>query len=382
MWTTVSPRCVTSILKHIRSQYAALPISRRTLHVLRPTRKLCISGLVACGVCAGALAGYCTVPRTCLASSVAPSSAMSLGRPITTPDGVSNSTNFKMEVISIKTQAEVVHELQRLEGSSKKFVVNRSTDSDNSGSITCVIEDGEVFEKACVNVAVSSGVLPADAAKRMRMSTHKDGPLEYSATIITSTIHPRNPNAPSIQFSYSYFEASDSSGVVHWWFDGGCELTPYILHEEDIRHFHRTLKQTCDRHNVSYYRAFKEQCDKHYFIKHRQEHRGVGGIYFDHLNDGSQIKCLEFVSDCLRAVLPSYVPIVEKNKDKGYSYCDRDLQLVRQARFAEFTLLYDSDEYSDLMLPLNARWHYQSEHKASSGGNDIFDILRNPKDWV
>ena len=147
-------------------------------------------------------------------------------------------------------------------------------------------KDGHVFEKAGVNISVVHGNIPASAVSQMnsrgkRLPEGKEMP--FFACGISSVIHPRNPNVPTLHFNYRYFEVEENPGRVRWWFGGGCDLTPYYLDEADAKHFHSVLKTACDKHNSGYYARFKAWCDDYFKIKHREMCRGIGGIFFDDL---------------------------------------------------------------------------------------------------
>lgn len=375
----------------IRLQTLRFSHVRPAICILSTVQARRISRFLVCSLGAGTVIGYFSLTHSCLASE----SSIPLGKSTTSSISLNAAGEMisKVAVAMVKTQEDVVRELDRLEGDSVKLVKNLTAEQEGGGSSTCVIQDGNVFEKACVNVAVTSGTLSGDALERVQchLQTRIIEPVQYSSAVITSAIHPRNPNIPSLHFSYGYFEVKDSSGVVQSWLDGSCDITPYILHEDDIHHFHQTLKRTCDQYCKSYYHTFKKQCDEYFFIKHRQEHRGVGGILFKGLSSTSQEDLYAFVSGCLLAVLPSYMPVVEKNMDRGYSYCDRDWQLARQGRYVEFDLLYGTgaevgqtkDNFrGDLMLPLNARWWYDRKLQEGSRERKLLEVLRAPKEWI
>jgi len=186
----------------------------------------------------------------------------------------------------------------------------------------------------------------------------------------------------------------ESSGKVRWWFGGGCDLTPYYLDEEDAKHFHSTLKSACDKHNTKYYSKFKAWCDDYFRIKHRNISRGVGGIFFDDVDSPGPEECFKFVQECGNSVIPSYIPIVKKNKDKGYGYAERQWQLIRRGHYAEFNLVYDRGtkfglytpgaRYESILmsLPLNAKWEYMHSPKPGSKEEKLTDVLRNPREWI
>ncbi|XP_045195915.2 oxygen-dependent coproporphyrinogen-III oxidase-like [Mercenaria mercenaria] len=321
-----------------------------------------------------------------------------MSEPVTDPvqmEKNSDTMRIRMEKMIMDIQAEFCRALEAEEG-GKKFLVDKWQRKEGGGGITCVLQDGEVFEKAGVNISVVMGNLPPAAVAQMktRGKSLEGKTLPFFATGVSSVIHPKNPNVPTIHFNYRYFEVTDETGQKHWWFGGGTDLTPYFLDEQDVVHFHKTLKTACDKHDKGYYPRFKKWCDEYFFIKHRGQSRGVGGIFFDDLEDGSAEDTFKFVSTCAKSVTPSYIPLVKKNKNKGYSYKDRRWQLLRRGYYAEFNLVYDRGtkfglqtpgariESIMMSLPLNASWEYCHEVKPGSPEQKLTDVLRNPKDWV
>nr|AMY96566.1 coproporphyrinogen-III oxidase [Meretrix meretrix] len=311
----------------------------------------------------------------------------------------SDSMRIKMEKMIMDMQADFCRALgeeEDQEGDGKKWIVDRWERKEGGGGISCVIQDGRVFEKAGVNISVVTGKLPYAAIQGMRSRGKciEGDNLPFFAAGISSVIHPRNPNVPTIHFNYRYFELTDKTGKEHWWFGGGTDLTPYFLDEEDVVHFHKTLKTACDKHDKSYYPKFKAWCDRYFYIKHRGQTRGVGGIFFDDMDDRSPEDMFQFVKTCAAAVKPSYIPLVKKNKDKGYSYSDRRWQLLRRGYYAEFNLVYDRGtkfglntpeariESIMMSLPLNASWEYCHEIKPGSPEKKLTDVLTNPREWV
>ena len=235
---------------------------------------------------------------------------------------------------------------------------------------SCVLSSGRVFEKAGVNVSIVHGMLPPAGQKQMRADhaslPEPTQPLPFFATGISIVIHPRNPHVPTVHLNYRYFEVDDPKNTekpIAWWFGGGSDLTPSYLVEGDVQHFHETLKKACDQHNPSYWGEFKKWCDKYFLITHRKESRGVGGLFFDDLttsssihagSDGSgpsQDEIFEFVKTVSSAFLPSYIPIVWKNKDRGWSERERRWQLLRRGRYVEFNLIHDRGTKFGLMTP-------------------------------
>ena len=227
-------------------------------------------------------------------------------------------------------------------------------------------------------------------------------------------LHPRNPFIPTVHLNYRYFEA----GPV-WWFGGGIDLTPYYPFDEDVVHFHQTLKETCDRYQPEYYPVFKKWCDEYFYLKHRNETRGVGGIFFDYqdgqgslyrgpdengpaaehsqavgeLPQRSWEDLFNFAKDCGDAFLPAYVPIAEKHKNDEYSDHQRQFQLYRRGRYVEFNLVYDRGTIFGLQtngrtesilmsLPPLVRWEYGFTPEPNTPEARLYDVFLKPQDWV
>lgn len=290
-------------------------------------------------------------------------------------------------------------------------VVDRWIRKEGGGGITCIIQNGRVFEKAGVNISVVYGMLPPAAVQQMKSrGKHISGTgvgsdqVPFFAAGVSSVIHPRNPNVPTIHFNYRYFELesttanqnvdgqSKSQGM--WWFGGGTDLTPYLLDEEDCVHFHTELKRACDKHDTSYYGKFKKWCDDYFYIVHRSERRGVGGLFFDDLDTPNQEGAFKFIRSCAQHILPSYIPLVRKNMHKNFTEQDREWQLLRRGRYTEFNLVYDRGtkfglftpgaRYESILmsLPLYAKWLYCHEPEPDSNYAKLMEILRKPRDWI
>jgi len=301
----------------------------------------------------------------------------------------------KMETFIMGLQAKICKELEELE-EDRKFKVDRWLRSEGGGGITCVIQDGMVFEKAGVNISVVNGKLSKAAATQMRSRGRKFQAEEpqFFACGISSVIHPRNPHVPTVHFNYRYFEIEDSDGSKVAWFGGGTDLTPYIYNEDDFVHFHQTLKDACDKHSDEHYKNYKKWCDDYFVIPFRGERRGVGGIFFDDLETPNLDQAFQFVQSAGNSVLPSYAPLVAKHKHAGYSWDDRKWQLLRRGRYVEFNLVYDrgtkfglftpgSRIESILMsLPLNARWEYSHVPEEGSMEEKLMKVLKEPVDWI
>lgn len=305
----------------------------------------------------------------------------------------------RVEALIMRIQAEFCHALEKEEqeeGGVKKFLVDKWEREQGGGGITCVLQDGTVFEKAGVNVSVVSGFLPPTAMQQMRARGKKlqGDKVKFFAAGVSSVIHPKNPHIPTVHFNYRYFEVESESGEKQWWFGGGTDLTPNFLEEGDVILFHKALKRACDPHGKQLYPKYKKWCDDYFNVQHRGERRGVGGIFFDDVDEPSADKCFEFVTSCADSVIPSYLPIVQKHKKDTYSYKEREWQLLRRGRYVEFNLIYDRGtkfglytpgarfESILMSLPLKARWEYMHKPEPGSREAKLVDVLRNPRDWI
>lgn len=303
----------------------------------------------------------------------------------------------KMEVYVTNLQGKIIKKFQELEPGAE-FTVDKWERKEGGGGITCVTQDGSVFERAAVNVSVVTGTLPPAAVEQMRSRGKTSIPtgkaLPFFACGISSVIHPKNPYVPTIHFNYRFFEIEVAPNKFESWFGGGTDLTPYYLDEQDAIHFHRTLKEACDKHDPSYYTKFKKWCDDYFLIPHRNERRGVGGIFFDDLEKTDQNEVFEFIQSCGNAVLPCYLPILKRNMIKGYGYREREWQLLRRGRYVEFNLVYDRGTKFGLntpgariesilvSLPATAKWTYKHEPEEGSEESKLTELLKNPKEWI
>jgi len=326
-----------------------------------------------------------------------------MASPVTDTDKLvlsGDTTASKMELLIMEIQAEVCQAVEALESGGKKFLVDKWTKANNTGGgITCVLQDGEVFEKAGVNVSVVHGNLPEGAEKQMRsrgkkFTRNEDGSLPFVAMGVSSVIHPTNPHCPTIHFNYRYFEVTNADGEKTWWFGGGTDLTPMYLDTNDVKHFHTELKKACDKHNPDFYPKYKRWCDDYFNIVIRGERRGVGGIFFDDVEDLNASEIFSFVSSCAHAVVPSYIPIIAKNKNKPFTPEEKRWQQLRRGRYVEFNLVYDRGtkfgfqtpsariESILMSLPLTARWEYMHVPELGSKEKELLDVLKEPRDWV
>ncbi|MFN0158814.1 MAG: oxygen-dependent coproporphyrinogen oxidase [Bacteroidota bacterium] len=269
------------------------------------------------------------------------------------------------------------------EDKSGTFVVDQWERPEGGGGVSRVLEEGAIFEKAGVNTSTVFGVLPETIAIKMNVVAGN-----FYATGISLVIHPRSPMIPTVHANYRYFEMDNGSA----WFGGGTDITPYYLYEEDIRHFHQTIKLACDGHDPSYYPRFKKWCDEYFFIKHRSETRGAGGIFFDYIR-GDMEAVFAFVQSAGVAFIESYLPIVQRRVHESWGDRERAWQLHRRGRYAEFNLVYDRGtafgletngrvESILMSLPPVAQWRYNVQAEPDSPEQKLLDILHSPREWV
>jgi coproporphyrinogen III oxidase len=275
------------------------------------------------------------------------------------------------------------------------FVTDTWTRAEGGGGCSRVLQDGAVFEKAGVNVSVVHGTLTPEAARTMGGGHNLVAPadLSFFATGLSLVLHPHNPMAPTVHANYRYFERGDGTGDGAWWFGGGADLTPSYLFEEDARHFHATHKAACDRHDPAFYPRFKAACDTYFYIPHRKETRGVGGIFFDNLRDRDPHALVAFATDCAQALLPSYLPIMARRATMRHTAAHKRWQQLRRGRYVEFNLVYDRGTTFGLRtagriesilvsMPLTARWEYGALPEPGSAEAAMVAVLQAPRAWA
>jgi len=320
-----------------------------------------------------------------------------------------------------------VHIVEALESLDKNAPFKRDawTRTEGGEGISCVLASGEVLEKAGVNISIVHGKLPPAAIKQMR-ADHDEIPydpesgrsLPFFAAGISLVIHPKNPHAPTVHANYRYFEiteevaATEGGGeqpkVLAWWFGGGSDLTPSYLVEDDAKHFHQTLKGACDVHCADMYPAFKKWCDEYFYLPHRKETRGVGGIFFDDLSAAAHKRLpsssskpstpkdiFSFIRTCGDAFIPSYFPILAARANTPFTKEQRRWQLLRRGRYVEFNLVYDRGTKFGLQtpgariesilmsLPETARWEYMSDMgEEGTEEGKLVEVLKTAREWV
>lgn len=294
-------------------------------------------------------------------------------------------------------QDQICAAIEEVDGTS--FRQDAWTRAGGGGGITRVIQGGNVWEKAGVAVSVVYGAMPAEAyraAVGRNIPNLKDADrVPFFACGISSVMHPWNPHCPTMHFNYRYFETEDWNGIPgQWWFGGGTDITPSYVNTDDMAHFHGVYKAVCDRHDSAFYPKMKKACDVYFRIPHRgNETRGLGGIFYEDLNDRSQEELLAFATDAVTHVPEAYCPIVVKHKDDAYTPEQKQWQQVRRGRYVEFNLVYDRGTIFGLKtggriesilmsMPLTASWMYDLVPDAGSPEADLLDACRNPREWV
>ncbi len=258
------------------------------------------------------------------------------------------------------------------------------------GGKSRVLSNGTLFEKAGVNYSLVSGdQLPASAtASRPELAGRS-----FQAMGVSLVIHPRNPYVPTSHANVRFFQAEKPGEDAVWWFGGGYDLTPYYGFIEDCQHWHRTAKDACAAFGDSVYSEYKRWCDDYFFLKHRQESRGIGGLFFDDLNGWGFERCFTFMQAVGDSYLAAYLPIVARRKDTPYGEKERQFQLYRRGRYVEFNLVYDRGTLFGLQsggrtesilmsLPPLVRWDYDWQPDPGSAEAKLTNFYLKHRDWL
>ncbi|MBU6422344.1 MAG: oxygen-dependent coproporphyrinogen oxidase, partial [Gammaproteobacteria bacterium] len=264
------------------------------------------------------------------------------------------------------------------------------TRKEGGGGESRVLKAGALFEQAGINFSSVHGkTLPASAtAHRPELAGRA-----WQALGVSLVLHPRNPYVPTTHMNVRFFAALKEGADPVWWFGGGFDLTPYYGFEEDARHWHAIAKATCAPFGADVYPRYKKWCDEYFFIKHRGEPRGIGGLFFDDLNEWGFEKCFTFLQSVSDHFLPAYTPIVEKRHGMKYGERERQFQLYRRGRYVEFNLVYDRGTLFGLQsggraesilmsLPPAVRWEYDWRPEPDSPEAELYEKFLKPRDWV
>ena len=290
-------------------------------------------------------------------------------------------------------QDTICNELENQEGCIR-FREDQWKREAGGGGRTRVLEQGELFEQAGVNFShvVGKKLPPSATAARPELEGR-----DLQALGISLVIHPRNPYVPTSHANVRFFIArkpGDAGGDEDsiWWFGGGYDLTPYYVNGEDVIQWHQTASDTCEPFGEDVYPRYKKWCDDYFYLKHRQETRGVGGLFFDDLNQWGFERCFEFMQAVGNSYLPAYLPIVERHKNARYGERERAFQLYRRGRYVEFNLVYDRGTLFGLQsggrtesilmsLPPSVSWRYDYQPEPDSAEAELYEFLK-PRDWL
>ena len=288
-------------------------------------------------------------------------------------------------------QDTITSKLEMVDGAAK-FQEDIWERPEGGGGRTRVIENGDVFEKGGVNISGVHGELPETMQQYFGV---KDA--NFFACGLSLVLHPKNPMVPTVHANWRYFEMYDQKGtLVDSWFGGGQDLTPYYLFEEDAIHFHQVCKSVCDEHNSGFYEQYKQKCDDYFWNSHRNEARGIGGLFFDYCKKTEYMSMelwYSFVTDVGNSFLECYVPIVERRKNLPYSEAQRNWQEIRRGRYVEFNLVHDKGTLFGLKtngriesilmsLPPHVQWVYDHHPAVGTEEDKLLQTLIHPRSWV
>jgi coproporphyrinogen III oxidase len=288
-------------------------------------------------------------------------------------------------------QDTITSKLEMIDGSSvfKEDIWKRP---EGGGGRTRIIENGTIFEKGGVNISGVHGKLPTSMESYFNVKN-----VDFFACGLSLVLHPKNPMAPTVHANWRYFEMYNKKGeVMDQWFGGGQDLTPYYLFEEDAVHFHQICKAACDKHNPDFYLTYKNRCDTYFYNSHREEARGIGGLFFDYCKSSQEISMsqwYDFVKEVGDSFLEAYVPILEKRVQLPFTKEQQNWQEIRRGRYVEFNLVHDKGTLFGLKtngriesilmsLPPKVQWVYDHQPAPKSEEEKLIRVLKTPKKWV
>jgi coproporphyrinogen III oxidase len=286
-------------------------------------------------------------------------------------------------------QRSICDELSAIDGAAS-FETESWDRPEGGGGISRVLAEGDVFEKGGVNFSyVEGGKMPGSATQHRPELAGRS----FKAMGVSLVMHPRNPYAPTSHANVRCFVAEKEGEAPVWWMGGGFDLTPYYGREEDVVHWHQTAKNACDPFGDDVHAKYKKWCDDYFYLPHRAEPRGVGGLFYDDLNEWGFEKSFDFMQSVGDTFLKAYVPIVLNNKDRDYGERERQWQLYRRGRYVEFNLVFDRGTLFGLQsngrteailmsLPPLVRWDYGVTPEPGTPEAELLDYYLKPKDWV
>lgn len=302
--------------------------------------------------------------------------------------------NTKIDIHSVKEyllslQDTIADRMNTLDG-KQRCIEEAWERAEGGGGRTRILTNGALFEQAGVNFShVYGDTLPSSAtAQRPELAGRN-----FQAMGVSLVFHPHNPFIPTTHMNVRFFMAEKEGADPVWWFGGGFDLTPYYGFEDDAIHWHRMANQACEGFASDSYREYKRWCDDYFYLKHRQETRGIGGLFFDDLNKPGFERSFAFTRSVGDHFLPAYQPIIERHRDKPYNDKQKDFQLYRRGRYVEFNLVYDRGTLFGLQsggrtesilmsLPPEVRWRYNWQPEKGTEEARLYEVFLKPQDWL
>jgi len=286
-------------------------------------------------------------------------------------------------------QQSICSEIELLDGGSVFEQDYWSRDDQRGNGVTCIISNGNVFEKGGVNFSIIRGDKMPKSATALRPELEG---RQYTALGVSLVLHPDNPFIPTAHANVRFFVAEEQGKDPIWWFGGGFDLTPYYGFDEDAVHWHETAKKACMPFGEDVYPKYKKWCDDYFYLIHRNEQRGIGGLFFDDLN-GDFDNCFDFMKSVGSHFTEAYIPIAKKRMNTTFSEKEKDFQLYRRGRYVEFNLIYDRGTLFGLQsggrtesilmsLPPKTQWSYQYKIEPGSEEEKLTSYFLKPRDWV
>ncbi len=302
-------------------------------------------------------------------------------------DGAVDSAAVQGYLVAL--QERICAALEAEDGSSR-FIVDDWQREEGGGGRSRIMVEGAVFEQVGVGFSHVSGARMPSSATAQRPELAGRG---FAAMGVSLVSHPRNPYVPASHMNVRYFVATKPKSPPVWWFGGGFDLTPYYPFEEDVRHWHRVAHSACVPFGEGVYARHKRWCDEYFFLKHRGEPRGVGGLFFDDLNEWGFDRCFAFLRSVGDHYLEAYLPIVHRRKSAGYGERERDFQLYRRGRYVEFNLLQDRGTLFGLQsggrvesilmsMPPLVKWRYNWRPESGTREAELYDRYLLARDWL
>ncbi len=290
----------------------------------------------------------------------------------------------------LNLQNNICYQLEQVDGKAKFIEDSWEKEGNTGNGQTRVIQNGNGFEQGGVNFSIVSGESLPSSATALRPEL---AGRSFQALGVSLVIHPKNPYVPTSHANVRFFIAKKDGEEPIWWFGGGFDLTPYYGFDEDAIYWHSTAESACKPYGEDVYPKYKKWCDDYFYLKHRDEQRGIGGLFFDDLNEGGFDKCFAFMKSVGNNYIKAYKPIVEKRKDMPYTDKERQFQLYRRGRYVEFNLVYDRGTLFGLQtggrtesilmsLPPLVRWEYNYSIRKDSEEERLYKRYLKPQEWT